>query len=106
MDVISNTCPNATNSTTINPKYTKAEVARLLETSEASYVITTPELLDSLMAVIRSLSGEQRANLSEDKRIMIVGGLFICKLFVWLLDDNNPKKNPVLCSHLGIRHGI
>ena len=92
MDVISNTCPNATNSTTINPKYTKAEVARLLETSEASYVITTPELLDSLMAVIRTLSGEQRANLSEDKRIMIVGGM----LLDWLMDDNNPNRGKMI----------
>ena len=82
----------AANSTTINPKYTKVEIARLLETSEASYVITTPELLDSLMAVIRTLNGEQRANLSEDKRILVVGGLFICKLFDWSMGDNYRKR--------------
>ena len=80
-------------STTINPTYTPGEIARQLEFSEASFVITTSGMLDTLKEAIGKLGEEQKTKLSG-KRILVVGGMF----------SNACTVNIIFCDTVGERH--
>jgi long-subunit acyl-CoA synthetase (AMP-forming) len=57
----------------INPDYNELDLRRLLELSQATWAVTTPEQLPVLKAAVNGLSGSQREAFTDD-RIFVVGG--------------------------------